>query len=101
MSTVRAATRPEDDEDVLAVVAAAFSDRTRDASEELAIVLATWAATDVDQRIELVADDNGAAVAHALAAPGLLDGVPTPVAGVAPVCVAPSHQRRGIGAELI
>ena len=101
MTRVRVATRPGDEEGILALVAAAFSDETRDASEELAIVRATWEAKDVGQLIELVADDNGTVVAHALAAPGLIDGVPTSVAGVAPVCVAPSHQQRGIGTTLM
>jgi len=101
VTNIRVATRPGDEEGILASVAAAFSDATRDAREELAIVRATWAAKDADQLIELVADDAGAVVAHALAAPGNIDGGPTPVAGVAPVCVAPSHQRRGIGTALM
>lgn len=101
MTIVRVATRPGDEEGILALVAAAFSDPTRDAGEELAIVRATWAAKDAGQLIELVADDNGTVVAHALAAPGLIDGVPTSVAGVAPVCVAPSFQQRGIGTALM
>jgi putative acetyltransferase len=90
-----------DEAGILAVVAAAFSDATRDASEELDIVRATWAALDADQLVELVADDGGTVVAHALAATGSIDGAPTPVAGVAPVCVAPSHQQRGIGTALM
>jgi putative acetyltransferase len=101
MTLVRVAARPEDEEGILAVVDAAFSDATRDASEELAIVRATWAAKDVDQLIEVVADDGETVVAHALAAPGLVDGLPAPVAGVAPVCVAPSYQHHGIGTELM
>jgi putative acetyltransferase len=101
VTRIRVATRPGDEEGILALVAAAFSDATRDAREELAIVRATWEAKDAGQLIELVADDNGAVVAHALAAPGLIDGVPTSVAGVAPVCVAPSHQQRGIGTALM
>jgi putative acetyltransferase len=101
MTMVRVATRPGDEEAILALVAAAFSDATRDASEELAIVRATWEARDAGQLIELVADDSGRVVAHALAAPGLLDGTPTSVAGVAPVCVAPSHQQSGIGTALM
>jgi putative acetyltransferase len=87
------------------VVNAAFSDATRDAGEELGIVRVTWAVTDADQCIELVVVDDdeggGAVVAHALAAPGRIDGAPSPVAGVAPVCVAPSHQQRGIGTALM
>jgi putative acetyltransferase len=101
VTNIRVATRPEDEEGILASVDAAFSDATRDASEELAIVRATWAAQDADQLIELVADDAGTVVAHALAAPGSIDGGPTTVAGVAPVCVSPSHQQRGIGTALM
>jgi putative acetyltransferase len=100
---VRAAVRPDDEKGILTAVAAAFSDATRDASEELTIVRATWAATDADHRIELVAaaDHDDTVVAHVLAAPGNIDGAPTSVAGVAPVCVAPSHQGRGIGTAVM
>jgi putative acetyltransferase len=101
MTIVRAAVRPKDEVGILALVAAAFSDAIRDASEELAIVRNTWVAKDASQLIELVADDNDTVVAHALAAPGRIGGVPTSVAGVAPVCVAPSHQQRGIGTALM
>ena len=101
MTIVRVAARPRDEEGILAVVAAGFSDATRDASEELRIVRATWAAQDAGQLIELVADDEGTVVAHALAAAGRIDGAPNSVAGVAPVCVAPSRQHRGIGSSLM
>jgi putative acetyltransferase len=101
MTTFRVAARPGDEAGILATVAAAFSDAARDGSEEVDIVRATWAAQDADQLIELVADDGGTVVAHALAATGYIDGAPTPVAGVAPVCVAPSHQQRGIGTALM
>jgi putative acetyltransferase len=101
MTIVRVAARPEDEDGILAVVEAAFSDATRDAGEDLGIVRATWAATDADHCIELVADDQGTVVAHVLAAPGKIDGASASVAGVAPVCVAPSHQRRGIGTALM
>jgi putative acetyltransferase len=101
MTIVRVAVRPADEEGILAVVDAAFSDATRDAKEELGIVRATWAAKNAGQLIELVADDNGTVVAHVLAAPGRIDGAPTSVAGVAPVCVAPSYQQRGIGTTLM
>jgi len=101
VTIVRVAARPADEEGIIAVVDAAFSDATRDANEELSIVRATWAAKSAGQLIELVADDNGTVVAHALAAPGRIDGAPTSVAGVAPVCVAPSHQQRGIGTTLM
>jgi putative acetyltransferase len=98
---VRAALRPADEEGILAVVGAAFADDTRDATEEIAIVRGTWAACATASLVELVADDAGVVVAHALAARGRLDGTPCAVAGVAPVCVAPSHQGHGIGTELM
>lgn len=101
MTIVRVAARPHDEDGILAVVAAAFSDATRDASEELTIVRATWAAKEAGQLIELVADDDGTVVGHVLAAPGNINGTPSPVAGVAPVCVAPSHQRCGVGSALM
>jgi putative acetyltransferase len=103
MTIVRAAVRPKDEEGILALVAAAFSHATRDAGEELAIVRGTWVAMDAGHLIELVAEDNDndTVVAHALAAPGCIGGTPASVAGVAPVCVAPSHQRCGIGTALM
>ena len=82
--------RPDDAAAILAVVSNAFSDDTRDAEEELAIVRITWAVRRGRSLLELVADDAGAVVGHAQAAPGRLDGRETLVAGVAPVCVAPA-----------
>ena len=93
--------RPVDAAAILAVVSDAFADDTRSADEELDIVRSTWAVRRGRSLLEVVADDDGAVVAHALAAPGRLDGHATLVAGVAPVCVAPAHQRRGIGTALM
>jgi predicted N-acetyltransferase YhbS len=93
--------RAGDEDAVLAVVGAAFADATRDAGEELAIVTRTWATRRTLRVIELVADDEGAVVAHLQAAPGRLDGKACPVAGVAPVCVAPAAQGRGVGTALV
>ena len=95
------AVRPGEEAAILVVVTAAFSDPSRDGSEERAIVEGTWAAGTPRTRLELVAEAEGAVVGHVLAAPGRLDGVPAPVAGVAPVCVAPSHQGRRYGARLM
>jgi putative acetyltransferase len=112
---IRAA-EPADESGILAVVDEAFADETRDASEELDIVRGTWAARDDAERIEFVAvavamstddDDRGdedndetdTIVGHVLAAMGDLDG--QPVAGVAPLCVAPAHQRTGVGLALM
>jgi putative acetyltransferase len=93
---------PGDAAGILAVVEDAFSSGgTRDAGEELAIVRGTWAAQQHRPLIELVADENGAIVGHLQAAPGRLDGHPTPVAGVAPVCVGAPQQGRGVGGALM
>ncbi len=94
--------RPADAPGILAVVEDAFSyGGTRDAGEELAIVRDTWSAQERRPLIELVADEGGTVVGHLQAAPGRLDGEPAPVAGVAPVCIATSHQRRGAGSALL
>jgi putative acetyltransferase len=93
--------RRADEESILVVVDAAFSDATRDAGEELEIVRRTWAARPGRTVLELVADDGGSVVAHLQAAPGRVDGVESPVAGVAPVCVAPAAQGHGVGSALM
>ena len=93
---------PTDAAGILAVVEDAFSyGGTRDPSEEVAIVRGTWSARRGRPLLELVADEDGIIVGHLQAAPGALDGDPTPVAGVAPVCVGPAHQGRGIGSGLM
>ena len=94
--------RPDDATGVLAVVEDAFSyGRTRDAREELAIVRGTWSAQKDRPLVELVADEDGTVVGHLQAAPGRLDGDPSPVAGVAPVCVGAAHQGHGVGSALM
>jgi putative acetyltransferase len=97
---IRAA-RPGEEEAILAVVTAAFTDATRDGSEERDIVRGTWAACPSDARVELVAEAAGEVVGHLLAAPGRLDGTPVDVVGVAPVCVGPDRQGGGIGRALM
>ena len=92
---------PGDEDAVLAVVFDAFSSPGRDGGEEVGIVRGTWSRCARPDRIELVADDGGAVVGHVLAAPGLLDGHASAVAGVAPVCVAPAHQGNGTGSALV
>jgi putative acetyltransferase len=93
--------RPGDEPSVLAVVLAAFTSPGRPGDEEVEIVRGSWAAGPPEERIELVAEVDGEVVGHLIAATGRLDGTATAVAGVAPVCVAPGHQRRGIGAALM
>jgi predicted N-acetyltransferase YhbS len=95
------APRPGDEEAVLVVVVAAFAGPERTADEEVAIVRGTWSAGRAEERIELVAEVDGAVVGHLIAASGRLDDVATAVAGVAPVCVTPGVQRCGIGSALM
>ena len=93
---------PDDAPGILAVVADAFSyGGTRDPSEEVAIVRGTWSARRGHPLLELVADENGTIVGHLQAAPGGLDGHPTRIAGVAPVCVGAAHQGHGVGSALM
>ncbi len=89
-----------DHEAIVRVVADAFADETRDASEELEIVRNTWARRGGTEKIELVAvDDGSSVVGHVLAATGDLDG--RAVGGVAPLSVAPARQRAGVGTALM
>ena len=100
-TTIRPAS-VDDAPGILTVVADAFSyGGIRDPSEEVAIVRGTWSARRGRSLIELVADENGTIVGHLQAAPGELDGDPTPAAGVAPVCVGAAHQGRGVGSALM
>jgi putative acetyltransferase len=93
--------QPSDRDAVLALVVAAFGGPGHDGSEEADIVRRTWQCAGPYDRLELVAVDEEVVVAHLAAAPGTLNGRPTDIAGVAPVCVAPSHQRRGVGSLLM
>jgi putative acetyltransferase len=99
--SIRAA-RADDEAGILRVVADAFSHRgTRDPEEELAIVRDTWSAPQGLGFIELVADEGGTIVGHLQAAPGRLDGIDTPAAGVAPVSVGATSQASGVGTALM
>jgi len=93
--------RPGDEDAVIAVVAAAFSGPGRDGSEEVDIVRRTWQGEAPEATLELVGIAGDAVIAHLAAAPGTLDGRPSDIAGVAPVCVAPEHQYRGVGTMLV
>ena len=95
---IRSATR-RDRPAILALVQAAFSNANRHASDEVAIVNATWARGAGIDGLELVAVDAREIVGHALGAIGDLEGRPVPA--VAPVCVTPARQRQGIGSALL
>lgn len=81
------------------MVRAAFSDGDRNGEEEVDILARTWALIDTRAQIDLVAVDEGQIVGHVLAAEG--DLARTPVMGIAPLSVAPDHQRSGVGITLI
>ena len=52
--------------------------------------------------ISLVAEDNGKVVGHIMFSPASLSGHPdVAVMGLAPMAVAPEHQRQGIGSALV
>lgn len=52
--------------------------------------------------VSLVAEDNGAIVGHIMFSPVSLSGQPSlRIMGLAPMSVAPEHQRKGIGSALV
>ncbi len=52
--------------------------------------------------VSLVAEDNGAIVGHIMFSPVSLSGHPAlRIMGLAPMAVAPEHQRKGIGSALV
>ena len=83
---------------VVNLLQSAFADVLGAGSEEIAIVDAIWERSD-PATVDLVAVANGAVIGHVLASPGILKGMEVP--GIAPLCVAPARQRRGIGAALM
>jgi putative acetyltransferase len=95
---VRGAT-PSDHSGILDVVRAAFAVDGADGEPELHVVRASWERGVVVDGLELVAVTDGEVIGHAMAAWGSLAG--RPVAGVAPLAVAPPWQGRGIGKLLM
>ncbi len=99
MTVIVRPSRAADADGILAVVDDAFSDDTRDAGEELAIVRGTWERRRGAEMLELVADDTATLVGHVLVAMGDLNGRAIPA--VAPLAVLTHCQRAGIGSALM
>lgn len=98
-SSRRAPTRLRDEEPrdwpaVHSVHAAAFG-----TSAEADLVAALRA--DADPVVSLVAEHDGAVVGHIMFSPVTLPGHDLKIMGLAPVAVAPSRQRQGIGSALV
>lgn len=87
--------RPQDHAAVRAVNASAFE---TPAEADLVDALRAQA----QPIVSLVAEANGEVVGHVLLSPVTLDAHPgLRLMGLAPLAVAPAHQRRGIGAALV
>jgi putative acetyltransferase len=93
--SARASDRPG----TLRAVRQAFGTGGRDGQEEVDIVEAVWTLGAAGARLELVATVDGVLAGHVLGSWGDLDG--SPVIGVAPLAVSPSHQGAGIGGALM
>ena|ERR1700733_2756040 len=88
-----------DDRDaVLGVVAAAFTSPGYDPRDEVDIVVRTWDLDACPAGFELVALAD-CIIGHVMAAVGDLAG--RPAIGIAPLSVAPDHQRQGVGSALM
>lgn len=92
-------TEPGDQDGILGLVFEAFNGPDHDGHEEVGIVERTWRRNAAIDGLELVALVDRALVGHVLGARADLDG--HEVVAVAPLCVRPSHQNRGIGGALM
>ena len=90
---------PNDRDAIVRLVGEAFASPSLDDHEEVAIVEITWERNASIDGLELVAVDGKAVVGYVLGARADLGG--RAVVGVAPLAVAVSHQRRGIGSALM
>jgi len=85
---------------ILELVRRAFAGHGHDPQVEVDIVRATWSSGATPHGQELVATDDGnRVVGHVLPALGELDG--RPAIAIAPLCVEPDHQGRGVGSTLM
>lgn len=84
---------------ILELVREAFSSTERGGQPEVNIVQSTWLLDASLPELELVAVDGDRVVGHILGARGQLEE--HDVVGVAPLSVAPCHQRQGIGSSLM
>jgi putative acetyltransferase len=85
---------------ILELVRRAFAGDGHDPQVEVDIVRGTWSSKATPHGLELVAaDDGNRIVGHVLPALGELDG--QMAVAIAPLCVEPSHQGRGIGSALM
>ncbi|MHB1787802.1 MAG: GNAT family N-acetyltransferase [Acidimicrobiales bacterium] len=93
MTLVRPA-QPADRESILAVVRAAFG-----SEEEVDLVRGVWASSGYLSDLELLAESDGKVVGHVLHSVGMVG--PHRLAALAPLAVAPAHQRQGVGSALV
>ncbi|MBW3589460.1 MAG: N-acetyltransferase [Actinobacteria bacterium] len=80
---------------ILSVVRAAFSD----GEEEVRLVENVWARPEYLADLELVAERDGAIIGHVLLHRGYVED--RSVAALAPLCVHPKEQGKGIGTGLL
>ena len=80
---------------ILTVVRAAFGD----GEEEVRLVENVWAGPEYLPDLELVAERDGAIIGHVLLHTGYIEG--RPGAALAPLCVHPKEQGKGIGTGLM
>jgi putative acetyltransferase len=88
----------EDRDAIRAVERAAFG---RD--EEVGLVERVWALPEYLPALELVAEDGGEVIGHVLHSLGCVEGDSArhELVALAPLAVAPSHQRTGVGTALM
>ncbi|MGB7053640.1 MAG: N-acetyltransferase [Acidimicrobiales bacterium] len=85
---------------ILGLVRRSFAGDGHDPEEEVDIVRRTWSSSATPDGLELVATDDGnRVVGHVLPALGELDG--RPAMAIAPLCVEPDRQGRGVGSTLM